>query len=181
MKNILALLVITISFVSCKTPEARRPITTKTGSFINESVALNKKLNASQHEEIQNIIASNPDVNYMTSENGFWYFYNTKLEDSLVTADFGDVVNFNYTISDINGQLIYSEQELKTQNYTMDQEELFSGLREGLKLMKAGEIVTFLFPSQKAYGFYGDENKIGSNISIRCKVTLNTITKKETN
>lgn len=60
----------------------------------------------------------------------------------------------------------------------MDQEELFTGLREGLKLMKAGEIVTFLFPSQQAYGYYGDENKIGTNISLICKVTVNSITQK---
>jgi len=63
----------------------------------------------------------------------------------------------------------------------MDQEEIFSGLREGLKLMKAGETITFLFPSDKAYGYYGDENKIGANISIICTVTINSITQKETN
>ena len=63
----------------------------------------------------------------------------------------------------------------------MDQEKLFSGLREGLKLMKAGETVTFLFPSQKAFGYYGDKNKIGTNIPIICEVTVNTITKNESN
>ena len=63
----------------------------------------------------------------------------------------------------------------------MDQQELFTGLREGLKLMKAGETVTFLFPSQKAYGYYGDENKIGTNIPLICQVTVNSIIKKQTN
>mgnify|MGYP003656434644 FL=1 len=57
----------------------------------------------------------------------------------------------------------------------MDQQELFTGLREGLKLMQAGETVTFLFPSHKAYGYYGDENKIGTNIPLVCKVTVNSI------
>ena len=63
----------------------------------------------------------------------------------------------------------------------MDQEELFSGLREGLKLMKAGETITFLFPSYNAYGYYGDENRIGANIPIKCEVTVNTIIQKESN
>jgi len=63
----------------------------------------------------------------------------------------------------------------------MDKEELFTGLREGLKLMKSGETVTFLFPSQKAYGYYGDENRIGSNTPLICKVTVNSITPNETN
>jgi len=63
----------------------------------------------------------------------------------------------------------------------MDRQELFTGLREGLKLMKTGETVTFLFPSQKAYGYYGDENKIGANIPLIAKVTVNSITKTEDN
>ena len=58
----------------------------------------------------------------------------------------------------------------------MDKEELFTGLREGLKLMKPSENITFVFPSQIAYGYYGDENKIGTNVPIICEVTLNTIT-----
>jgi len=58
----------------------------------------------------------------------------------------------------------------------MDKQELFTGLREGLKLMKAGETATFIFPSQKAYGYYGDENKITHNTPIICEVTVNSIT-----
>ena len=58
----------------------------------------------------------------------------------------------------------------------MDKEELFSGLREGLKLMKPSESVTFIFPSQKAYGYYGDENRIGTNVPLICNVNLKTIT-----
>ena len=58
----------------------------------------------------------------------------------------------------------------------MDKEELFQGLREGLKLMKAGEEVTFIFPSQKAFGYYGDGNKIGTNVPLIVNVNLKTIT-----
>ena len=58
----------------------------------------------------------------------------------------------------------------------MDKQELFTGLREGLKLMKAGETYTFIFPSQKAYGYYGDEKKIGANTPIITQVTVKSIT-----
>ena len=40
------------------------------------------------------------------------------------------------------------------------------------KLMKEGEVVTFIFPSQIAYGYYGDNNQIERNQPIICKVTL---------
>jgi len=168
-------------FIACKTPEARKPVSIKTGSFIDKSVARNKKLNQEERNIIKQIIQSNPDMDYLASENGFWYFYNTKVENDSITPKFGDIVNFNYDIKNLKGITIYSAKELKTRDYAVDQEELFSGLREGIKLMKAGETVTFLFPSQIAYGYYGDTNRIGANTPIICKVTINTITQKETN
>ena len=181
MKKLIHLLFLVVFLVACKTPEARRPVSVKTGSFIDKSVERNIELNQKEEEIIQQIISNNPDTVYLASENGFWYHYNTKVEDDTNLPKFGDAVNFNYDIKDLNGEIIYSAEELKTIDYAVDQEELFTGLREGLKLMKAGETVTFLFPSQMAYGYYGDTNRIGTNIPLMCKVTINTITQKETN
>ena len=180
MKKILTILLVVLTFVVCDTPEARRPVSVKTGSFIDKSVALNKTLNNEQHERIQHIIQNNPDTKFIASPNGFWYYYNVEIKGDSITPKFGDIVNFNYDVTDFNNTTIYSQEELKTQNYAMDQEELFSGLRQGLKLMKVRETVSFLFPSHKAYGYYGDENKIGINTQIICKVTLNSITQNKT-
>ena len=178
--NKLIVLCLTLTIVlSCKTPEARKPETVKSGTFFKESVERNKKLFEKEKQKIQTIIGQDSISNYLGSESGFWYKYIVKTEiDSLQTPNFGDIVNFNYNVSDLNGNKIYTKEELKTRNYAMDKEELFTGLREGLKLMKAGETVNFLFPSQKAYGYYGDENKIGTNIPIICEVTVNSITQK---
>ena len=160
----------------CKSPEARLPVSKKSGSFIKASAERNIKLNEKEHERINSIMENHPDINYIASDSGFWYYYNTKVEQDSITAGFGDIVNFNYDVKDLNGDVIYSKDELPTRNYKMDQEELFTGLREGLKLMKAGETVTFLFPSQKAYGYYGDTKKIGTNVPLICQVTVNSIT-----
>lgn len=173
------IIILALVVLGCKTPEPRRPVSVKSGSFIDASVERNKKLNAREHETIENLLKQQ-EQDYLASESGFWYYYNTKIEaDSLETPDFGDLVNYNYNVKALNGKLIYSTEELRTQNYAMDKEELFTGLREGLKLMKTGETVTFFFPSQKAYGYYGDNNKIGSNIPLVCEVTVNSITQSE--
>ncbi|GAA4238952.1 gliding motility-associated peptidyl-prolyl isomerase GldI [Postechiella marina] len=181
MTKLYHILVALLLFVSCKTPEARKPISVKTGSFIDASVERNKKLYAIEQSHIEELMSKKKDNNYIASKSGFWYYYNTKTEaDSLITPGFGDIVNYNYNVKALDGSVIYSNQELRTQNYAMDKEELFTGLREGLKLMKPGETVTFLFPSQKAYGYYGDENKIGSNTPLICQVTVNSIIKNQT-
>lgn len=180
MNKLLIIALVLLAF-SCKTPEARRPITVKSGSFIDASVERNKKLNAKEQAAIENLMKLE-EKDYIASKSGFWYYYNHKVaNDILKTPVFGDVINYNYNIKSLDGNVIYSNEELKTQTYAMDKEELFTGLREGLKLMKPGETVTFLFPSQKAYGYYGDENKIGRNTPLICEVTVNSITLNQTN
>ena len=176
MNKLLILAFVLLAFISCKTPEARKPISSKTGSFIDASVERNKILNA-QEETVINKIIEKQDQDFIASESGFWYYYNTKVEiDSLKTPNFGDIINYDYDIKALNGNIIYSKNDIKNQTYAMDKQELFTGLREGLKLMKTGETVTFIFPSQKAYGYYGDENKIGRNMPLICEVTVNSIT-----
>ena len=179
MMNKLLTIALVLLVFSCKTPEARQPVSVKTGSFIDASVERNKKLNAKEKAAIENLMKQQKK-DYLASDSGFWYYYNNKIDiDSLKTAVFGDIINYNYNVKSLNGHVIYSTETIKTQTYAMDKQELFTGLREGLKLMKTGETVTFLFPSQKAYGYYGDENKIGRNVPLICEVTLNSITKTQ--
>lgn len=175
MNKLLTLILLFLSLASCKVPEARKPISVKTGSFIDASVERNKQLNANEQATIKKLM-EREKKDYIASESGFWYYYNTKVEaDSLETPEFGDIVNYDYSVKDLNGSLIYSNDDIKDKTYVMDKEELFTGLREGLKLMKTGETVTFLFPSLKAYGYYGDQNKIGTNVPLICEVTVHSI------
>lgn len=166
---------------SCKSPEARRPVTHESGSYINESIERNRKIVADEEAYIQQIIEEDTSNQYISSPHGFWYYYNEKDTTVAPTPKFGDIVEFDYDLRTLDGRTIYSDEEIPTRSYAMDKEKLFSGLREGLKLMKAGETVTFLFPSHKAYGYYGDKNKIGRNIPVISTVTLHTITEENNN
>ena len=180
-KMILPLLGILFLMFSCKSPEARRPVTQKSGSYINEAIERNKKIVAAEEERIQAIIEEDSTNEYISSPNGFWYYYSEKDSTATNTPDFGDVVEFDYNLKTLDGQTIYSSKELPTRTYVMDKEKLFSGMREGLKLMKEGETVTFLFPSHKAYGYYGDKKKIGRDVPVISTVTLHKITEENKN
>ena len=172
MKNLYTLLIIAIIVSGCKSPEARMPESVKSGSFLKESAERNKKLNAFEKTLIETLMENNPERDYIASENGFWYFYTNKIESDTLQPQFGDIVDFDFNVSNLEGSEIYA---LENKTYVMDKEELFTGLREGLKLMKPSESVTFIFPSQIAYGYYGDDNKIGTNVPLICEVTLNNI------
>lgn len=177
------ILALIFGVMGCRSPEARKPVTQNSGSFINESIQRNKKLVAKEEALILELIKQDSTQEYIASKNGFWYYYNKKSTDSLNVEmpEYGDVVRFDYNIKDLNGTYIYTEGEIPTKRYAIDRENLFGGLREGLKLMKEGETVTFIFPSHKAFGYYGDKGKIGTNIPIITEVTLYKITQEINN
>ncbi|KAA3618506.1 MAG: gliding motility-associated peptidyl-prolyl isomerase GldI [Flavobacterium sp.] len=177
LRSALLLVLGCIFFVSCKSPEARKPVQQSSGSFIKESAKRNKVLYKKEEARIASIMEADPEHDYLSSDRGFWYYYNVKDSLNVPTPDFGDVVTFTYNIQSLEGEPILSENETGLQTYKIDQsnQDLISGLRDGVKLMKVGEQVTFLFPSYKAYGYYGLEDKLGTNVPIRSTVTLKSI------
>lgn len=183
LNKLIYILLFSALITSCKSPEARKPIQSQSGTFIKESAERNKKLYEEEKDYIEKIIAKDSTHNYITSESGFWYFYNKRDTTSSDMPDPGDIVKFTYDIKDLNGSLILSKEDNGLQQYKVDQsnQELISGVRDGIKLMKEGETVTFLFPSYKAYGYYGIEQKLGTNIPVQSTVTLHSIEQSNEN
>ena len=183
LNKLIYILLFSALITSCKSPEARKPIQSQSGTFIKESAERNKKLYEEEKDYIEKIIAKDSTHNYITSESGFWYFYNKRDTTSSDMPNPGDIVKFTYDIKDLNGSLILSEKDNGLQQYKVDQsnQELISGVRDGIKLMKEGETVTFLFASYKAYGYYGIEQKLGTNIPVQSTVTLHSIEQSNEN
>jgi gliding motility-associated peptidyl-prolyl isomerase len=165
---------VTIFIASCSEKQARHPISHSSGTFMKESIERNKKLNEQEKLAITKIIQKDTAFIYNRSEKGFWYAYENKSTENVFPVK-GDVVNFDYEITDLYGNNIYTAEELKTQTYHVDKQNIMSGLRNGIKLMHKGDKVKFIFPSQSAYGYHGDDKKIGTNQPIICLVTLNEI------
>ncbi len=172
MKSIISIIAFSILLISCSQQQARKPISQSSGSFMKESVERNKKITADEEKVIDSIIKSNPNNNYLASKKGYWYYYETKNEIDTLRPKRGDVATFDYEIKDIKGNVIYTQEELQTQNYNVDKQNIIMGLRDGIKLMRKNEKVIFLFPSRMAYGYHGDNKKISTNESLMCTVTL---------
>jgi len=164
---------LSIIFVGCSKVEPRRPIDPKPSTTIlKETITQSKRLNKIENDKIYSIIQKDSINNYTVSPNGFWYVYNTKIEENTPTPKSGDVVSLQYNIQDLEGNIIYSEEELGIKTYKVDEEDFIFGLQIGIKLMKIGETITFVIPSYNAFGILGDGKKIGINTSIKSTVTL---------
>ena len=167
------LFTVLITFISCKQQQARMPISRSSGTFMKESAERNKKLVAGEEGIIDSIIKSNPKIQYLASKKGYWYHYEIRNERDTLRPKKGDVAQFDFEIQDLKGNVLYSEVELRPQTYIVDKQNIMMGLRDGIKLMRKGEKVSFLFPSHMAYGYRGDTKRIETNQPIICNVTLN--------
>lgn len=174
--NFWRILLVFFVLVGCKPSEARRPLQQNSGRFIDTSVQINKSRNNQEYTAIQKLVdaAKTP---FHVSDYGFWYQFTKKNETEGYTPQFGDQVLYSYGIKNLAEKWIYPTDESVKKTYFVAQEELIAGLREGLKLMKKGETATFIFPSQMAYGYYGDDDKIGTNTPLIYEVTVHDIIK----
>ena len=168
-----------LAVLGCKHQEARRPVDHSKTDRFEQSVERAKNRYAAESEAIKSIMDMLPQSKFIPSESVFLYSIteNTYADD--YRPQFGDTINFDLSIAYLNGNLVYPEESTANQNYVMDQEALFKGLREGLKLMSAGQKAEFLIPSQLAYGYYGDGDLAGPNVPLRCKVFLKSITQNK--
>jgi len=172
LKSYFFLALAIMALVSCKQQQARMPVSHSSGEFLKASAERNKKLIKGEEGQIDSIIKSNPNIKYIASQKGYWYYYETKNDKDTLRPKKGDVANFDYEIKDIQGKVIYSQLELQPQTYIVDKQNIMMGLRHGIKLMHKNEKVTFLFPSHMAYGYHGDNRRIGTNEPLICTVFL---------
>lgn len=161
-----------LTLFSCKEPEARLPISQSKSSQINKSIELNKALIEDEESLIKKYIEQDSIKQYLNTSSGFWYTYNERHLEDTYHPKSGDLVTYTYSVSDLNNTVLYTETEIGTLRYLVDQEDQLKGIRHAIKLLKKGEKASFLFPSHLAYSYTGDNNKIGKNQPIIVNLNL---------
>jgi len=181
MKKLWIHVVVLTILASCGEPEPRKPVQVKTGSFIKESVERSKKILEREESVFQDYMKRDTANQYHSSTNGFWYTYEIKKGSSGYTPKSNDVLLLTYNVMSIKGDTIYKIKDIGLVEHAVDKSQLFPGLRNAVKLLKKGEKATFLFPSSHAYGYKGDNDKIGPNMPIKSSVNVLEIKKDSSN
>ena len=163
---------ILIVLFSCQNNNARRPVVRKSASFLGKTVNLNKKNLERENTIIKDYITQDSIFEYHKTRKGFWYAYKTSVSGGDYPKK-GDVLLFEQEVSNLANKVLHSKEELGLQTYVVDKEHIINGLQDGLKLMKAGEEVKFIFSSYVAYSTLGDKsNKIGVHEPIISTIKL---------
>lgn len=172
-----SVLLLVLGLLSCGGPEPRRPVEVNSGSFFKASVERSKALLAKEEKKILEIIEKDSASEYVHSAAGFWYRLVIVNPEARYTPQPEDLVVMTYNVIGLNNDTIYSKDDIGVLTYKVDKQELFPGLRNSVKLLKEGETATFLFPSSLAYGYHGDDEKIGVNVPIKATLSLLKIEK----
>ena len=181
MKKSLLALISLIFLVACGEPEPRKPVQVKSGNFFKESVERSKKILEAETVVIQDLIERDSINSYLPSTNGFWYTYEIKKDSSGYLPKSNDILLLTYNIMSLNGDTIYKKDDIGLVEHAVDKSQLFPGLRNAVKLLRKGEKATFIFPSGQAYGYKGDNDKIGPNVPIKSSVNILEIKKDSSN
>lgn len=158
--------------IACKKEVPRRAVNLFKVSELEKTIDLNKKLFLREQKLIKIYIKLDSNLTYVNSGKGFWYAYLNKSDHS-VTPKKGDEVIFEQEITGLDGVVLYAKKDLGLRKYVVDKEHIIKGLKEGIKLMKEGEELKFIFSSFVAYRMNGDASQvIGSNEPVISTIKL---------
>ena len=172
--NVLVLLFFAF-FLACNSPSPRRPIVKNSSKVLEKSVTLNKKIIALEQASIKRFIVKDTLHDYINSNKGFWYCYLDKNSSESCPSK-GKQVFFEQEIQSLDGTVLLSKEALGIKSYVVDKEHRIKGFQEGIKIMRLGEEVQFVFSSFVAYRSKGNlEFNIGPNQPIVCRIKLISI------
>lgn len=164
--------VLLIGLIGCQGPEPRRPVKVNSGSSFKVSIERSRALLATEEKLIQDIITKDSIHNYLQSTTGSWYYYNVKDDGTGTTLQPNDLVTLTYNIISFENDTIYKMTDIGIRKFPVNKLDLFPGLRNSVPMLKENETATFLFPSSLAYGYHGDNNKIGTNMPLKSTLTI---------
>lgn len=81
-------------------------------------------------------------------------------------ASSGMRATVNYRIELLDGTFCYSSDSLGAHVFKVDEDQIESGIHEGIKLLGKGGKAKFILPSHLAHGLLGDQDKIPAKSSV---------------
>lgn len=178
MKLRLTALLLLVLAYGCGDPDVRWPVSRQGGSFLKLSAERNKRLLEQEQDLLDQIIEADSQHTYLSSEAGSRYYYLREARGKGYTPRPDDLVTLTYDIRTWGNDTIYRESEIGVVRYKVDKQELYPGLRNSVKLLQEGESAVFFFPSSLAFGYHGDQDRIGPNLPIQSTLTILQIEKQ---
>lgn len=167
MKRLYLITILLFLFIlSCKWEDDKSQIVSKrpAKNEIKENlIRTNQYLVKAEEQNIKDFIKRH-QYNMTETGSGLWYQIYQFGHGQKAQQD--QIAELRYTISLLNGEVIYSTEKEGTKEFLIGKGDVESGLEEGILLLKEGDRARFIIPSHLAFGLSGDMAKIPEKATI---------------
>ncbi len=130
-----------------------------------ELIEINKMLVARDSLVISEYLQSQNLDGFSLTPTGLWIKVVDRGDGDDVKKD--DAIEIKYSVSTLDGNVVYSSEQLGTKKFVAGKGTEINGLEEAvMSLGKGGKAIAIL-PPHLAYGLVGDDNKIPGRTIIR--------------
>lgn len=175
-KKILFTLLVVCTLFSCE-KRVQMPANKfdQTDSTSSEMIRLNQLLVEVENADIKAYIDT-CSLKYQYTEPGFWMAKTTEGTGEKIHKK--DAVLIQYQVETILGKVCYTYTKKLKKQLIVGKVEKQRGFNEALALLKEGDQVSIIIPSNLAYGAMGDTKKIPPRSTLIYRVyTINKIKK----
>jgi FKBP-type peptidyl-prolyl cis-trans isomerase FkpA len=130
---------------------------------------VNRYLVRTESEDIDNYVKRH---GWKMEETGTGLRYWIYEQGTGKQAEKGEIATLNYQTFLINGDLIYSSDELGSKSFKIGKGGVESGLEEAILLMHVGDKAKLVIPSHLAFGLLGDSDKIPARATVVYDIEL---------
>jgi FKBP-type peptidyl-prolyl cis-trans isomerase len=164
------LFLLTLSLCACGGDENHKKTKGLTKKQLEESlIEANKKAVKTEDQQINDFIKR---YNWQMTETGTGLRYSIYQKGNGRKAVENAVAVINFEVSLLNGEVIYTSDELGTREFVIGRGGVETGLEEGILYMREGDRAKFIIPSHLAHGLSGDQNKITGKATLVYDVEL---------
>ncbi len=169
LKYIFALCIM-ITFTSCEGNKKQvKPINIQSAEFKEKLMDANKIYMKQEDDEINQYIAHR-HWQMTTTGTGLRYMITKKGTGAQAMSQ--QRAKVYYKISLLDGTICYSSDTTGAKEFTIEQDDVDSGLHEGIQYMHIGDKAILILPSHLAHGLVGDQSRIPPRASVMYELEL---------
>lgn len=166
---------LSFGFISCE--ERQRGMTYEEVQKVKRSIPeIHRNIVRNQADSIKRYVKENYP-NMIQSKTGLWYEIYDNIEGVVIAQ--GDEVALNYTLTLLDGTLIYCSDSTGQKIFTAGRGGVEKGLEEAILLMNEGDKARLILPPHLAHGLSGDMRRIPRMSILKYDIEVVKVMKNE--
>lgn len=142
---------------SCGQKKKQQPVVVNLNKFEDPLVSKNKQISQEEKRLIDSYVKRNQ---FDMIETGTGVRYMIYEKGNGPSAKTRDIVLIDFDIKLLDGTVCYTSRETGAEEFTVDYDNVESGLHEAIKYMHKGDKAIIIIPQHRAYGLAGDMDRI---------------------